>query len=139
MVAALLLGGCASPYMLRDFTTDGCSYFPDGDRLHPHRWCRCCMDHDRAYWRGGTTEQRSQADRELRECVLAQTQSQRLANGMYLGVRFAGTPWLPSGFRWGYGWAYGRGYKPLTPHEQQQVVEKQAAYFHYSLVPAVGP
>lgn len=138
MVIALLLGGCTSPYVLRNFTTDGCSYFPDGDHLQPHRWCRCCLEHDRAYWQGGTVAQRRQADHELRECVVEQSQRPRLANAMYLGVRFAGTPWLPSGFRWGYGWGYGRGYKPLTQQERQ-AVEKQAAYFPDPLQPTLGP
>ncbi len=128
LAAALALSGCASTRVLRDFTTDGCSLFPDGDAGQPARWCDCCVNHDRAYWRGGTAEERKSADILLRDCVLAVTGRQTLAGLMYRGVRFGGTPLLPTGFRWGYGWGYGRGYEPLKPDEQQQADEKFAAY-----------
>lgn len=109
---ALLLCGCGSPHVLRPFTTDGCSLFPDsaGDAC----WANCCVEHDRAYWRGGTAEERSRADRDLRQCV-AQVGEPRLADLMYWGVRLGGMPLLPTWYRWGYGWSYGRGYEPLTP------------------------
>lgn len=130
LAATLLLGACASPRVLREFTTDGCSLFPDagGDAC----WADCCIEHDRVYWRGGTADERRRADRALRECV-ARTGRTRLAGLMYAGVRVGGLPLWPTGFRWGYGWGYGRGYEPLTPQEQQDARAKLAAQ------PLAGP
>lgn len=126
-MATLALGGCASTHELRDFNSDGCSLFPDGDAVDPVRWHSCCVTHDAAYWRGGTADQRKAADTALRACV-AQTGRPALAGLMYDGVRAGGTPLFPAWFRWGYGWGYGRGYEPLTPEEQQRAEDKLAAY-----------
>lgn len=122
------MSGCASTRVLRDFTTDGCSLFPDGDAEDPARWCDCCVNHDKAYWRGGTAAERKRADVSLRGCVLAVTGRPALARLMYRGVRLGGMPMFPTGFRWGYGWGYGRGYEPLTPGEQLRASEKLAGY-----------
>lgn len=64
----------------------------------------------------------------LRDCVLARTGRQDLADRLYRGVRLSGAPLFPTGFRWGYGWGYGRGYAPLNADERQQAEEKLAAY-----------
>jgi hypothetical protein len=39
---------------------------------------------------------------------------------MLAGVRIGGTPYLPTRFRWGYGWPWPRGYRALTPAELEQ-------------------
>ena len=104
---------------LRAFTSDGCSLFPDGDFNHRKLWCDCCLEHDIAYWRGGTSEQRLQADRQLHDCVLSKTNNNILADMMFAGVRLGGGPIFPNWYRWGYGWNYGRGYQPLSPLETQ--------------------
>ncbi|HVT36076.1 MAG TPA: hypothetical protein VHE37_10840 [Nevskiaceae bacterium] len=119
--AALLLAGCAA-HPIRDFTTDGCTLFPDGN------WCDCCRVHDEAYWRGGTQEQREAADVKLRDCVLAKSGDKALAETMYYGVRGGGAPVFPTWYRWGYGWEYGRGYAPLSADEQKAADAKLAAY-----------
>ena len=85
------------------FTTDGCSLFPDG------KWAACCIEHDIAYWCGGTSADREKADRALAECV-GETQSDVLGELMYLGVRVGGMPWQPFPFRWAYGWEGIHGY-----------------------------
>lgn len=120
LTTALTLSACASTRVLRPFTTDGCSLFPDGDREDAARWCACCVTHDQAYWRGGTADQRKRADELLRDCVRARTGRGALAGTMYRGVRVGGMPLLPTWFRWGYGWGLGRGYAPLTAAEQQR-------------------
>lgn len=127
-LAAVLLGGCASSRVLRPFTSDGCSLFPDGDTEDSLRWADCCRTHDMAYWRGGTAHERRNADVALRDCVLARTGRPTLAAWMYRGVRIGGLPLFPTGFRWGYGWGYGRGYAPLAPDEQQRADELLAPY-----------
>jgi hypothetical protein len=125
LAVALAMSACASPRVLRDFTTDGCSLFPDSGS--DACWADCCVDHDRAYWRGGTAEERRQADARLRECV-KRVGKPTLASLMYRGVRLGGMPLWPTWFRWGYGWGYGRGYEPLTPDEQQQAGARLATH-----------
>lgn len=131
IVLALLFGpvtGGAFAGGLRDFTSDGCSLFPDSDLRDRTQWCDCCLDHDLSYWRGGTAADRERADAALRECVLARTGDKPLAEMMFKGVRLGGHPAFPTWYRWGYGWDYGRGYRPLTEEEQQLVAKKMAQY-----------
>ena len=40
---------------------------------------------------------------------------------MLAGVRVGGTPYLPTKFRWGYGWPWPRSYKALDAEELEQV------------------
>jgi hypothetical protein len=79
------------------FTTDGCSAWPDGD------WLECCVEHDTAYWCGGSARARAEADATLGAC-LARRGHPVLGDLMHLGVRIGGHPWLPFPWRWGYGW-----------------------------------
>lgn len=108
---------------LKPFTTDGCSLFPDGTYAQQSLWMECCIRHDLAYWRGGTSQQRLQADQALRQCV-TKVGEPEIAKLMLAGVRVGGSPYFPTWYRWGYGWSYQRGYAPLTPQEQQQVAHQ---------------
>lgn len=91
------------------FTSDGCSVWPDGT------WADCCVEHDIAYWCGGTAQARQQADARLRECVAAR-RTGCLGGLMYAGVRIGGVPWQPFPWRWAYGWDGVRGYDcPASP------------------------
>jgi len=122
---------CTTPLLaddLRDFTTDGCSLFPDGSPVQKELWCDCCVAHDMAYWRGGTRDERQQADQTLHDCVLQRTGNHGLADLVYAGVRTGGHPVFPTWYRWGYGWKYGRGYAVLTEEERVLVEERLAAY-----------
>ncbi len=85
------------------FRTDGCSVSPNGS------WVQCCVEHDVAYWCGGSAEDRKRADAKFRDCV-AERQSEFLGDMMYLGVRVGGVPWHPFPWRWAYGWDGIRGY-----------------------------
>jgi hypothetical protein len=125
------LSGCspATAAGLADFTSDGCSLFPDGTMRERATWGDCCLQHDIAYWRGGTGEERKAADGALRDCVLGRTGDRALAEAMYLGVRAGGHPAFPAWYRWAYGWPYGRGYRQLTSEEQNQVKEKLNGYW----------
>jgi hypothetical protein len=113
---------------LKDFTSDGCSLFPDGTVSDQAQWCECCLQHDIAYWRGGTEAERRTSDEELRACILKRTGDKALAETMYLGVRAGGHPAFPAWYRWAYGWPYGRGYEPLTAEEQEAVRTKMTNY-----------
>ena len=43
---------------------------------------------------------------------------------MLAGVRVGASPYWPTRFRWGYGWPYFRGYKPLSTSEKRAVKAK---------------
>ena len=89
------------------FTTDGCSRAPDD------HWAACCVMHDIPYWCGGSRKDREVADQLLEQCV--NQQATFVGSLFYTGVRFGGTPWLPTPWRWGYGWAdWPHGYDPLA-------------------------
>ena len=110
---------------LKPFTSDGCSSFPNGTPKQNDLWLSCCIAHDLAYWAGGTYEERLEADKELKGCVTS-VGKKEVAELMMGGVRVGGTPYLPTRFRWGYGWPYPRGYKVLTDDERLQL-EKMLA------------
>lgn len=77
----------------------GCSLFPDGAYLD------CCVEHDRAYFVGGTSKMRWRADKKLFKCVAKKRgwYHKILAPLMWTGVRVGGVSWLPTPFRWGFG------------------------------------
>lgn len=82
-----------------NFTSDGCSMFPDGNYVD------CCVEHDKAYFAGGSWTARWRADRKLMKCVAAKKgwHHKPLSGAMWLGVRVGGLPFLPTSFRWGFG------------------------------------
>jgi len=123
LVFVLLPAAAASAGDLRPFTTDGCSSFPDGTSEHHSLWSECCVHHDVAYWKGGTRIERRIADEALAQCVTS-VGKPKTARMMLAGVRLGGTPYLPTSYRWGYGWPYPRGYKALT-EEEQRLVKRQ--------------
>jgi hypothetical protein len=128
LLGGALLAACAPSPGLRPFTSDGCSLFPDRALVGKADWCSCCLAHDLAYWRGGTEAERLAADRAFEACVLTRTADKVLATMMFNGVRAGGGPQLDTSFRWGYGWAYGRGYKALAPDERATADALESEY-----------
>lgn len=108
---------------LKPFTSDGCSVFPDGTFSQNQLWLTCCRRHDLAYWKGGTYQERKDADFALKECV-SKVGEDEVALLMLAGVRVGGSPLFPTSYRWGYGWPYPRLYGPLTTVELMQVKER---------------
>jgi len=128
--------GCASGRVatgprpvLKPFVSDGCSLFPDGTIKDKEKWKQCCIEHDIAYWQGGTKQDRINADIKLRDDILKKTGNKELAELVYQAVRTWGGPAFPSWYRWGYGWPYGRGYKPLSLEERLQVRQRLKKYY----------
>jgi len=111
----------ADEIIIKPFTSDGCSAWPDGTLFEKTLWQRCCTAHDLAYWRGGTYSQRKIADQALKSCV-AEVGEPEIAAIMLAGVRVGGSPYWPTTFRWGYGWEWLRGYKAVSP-EEHAVIE----------------
>jgi len=129
LLAVFLNAGCNKDNTLTDFRSDGCSLFPDRNELSREDWCECCFEHDLIYWRGGTEQERLQADSELRECVLEKTGNSRLADLMFDGVRLGGSPYFYNWYRWGYGWSYDRKYQELSEKEKKLVQRKLNEYY----------
>lgn len=125
---ALLLSACTTTGTLQPFATDGCSMFPDRALIGAADWCRCCLAHDLAYWRGGTSEARLAADQALRSCVQQASGSEALAELMFTGVRAGGGPYFYTPYRWGYGWAFGRPYGALTAAEERLASSLEREY-----------
>ena len=128
VVSVFLVCGCAIASEINDFTSDGCSLFPNGTLEDRHQWCDCCFNHDIAYWRGGSEDERKEADLALQACALKRTGSKALADTMYYAVRFGGSSAFPTWYRWGYGWNYGKGNMLLTEKERKQADEKFDSY-----------
>jgi len=116
----LLLSFTVHADKLKAFTSDGCSSFPDGTYSQQNLWLACCDKHDFDYWKGGTFDERLASDQALEMCV-AKVGEPQVAALMLAGVRVGGTPYLPTSFRWGYGWSYPKLYGKLTEEEQKQV------------------
>ena len=119
-LAFSLSAACAAQETLRPFTTDGCSDFPDGTPSHKTLWLSCCTEHDKAYWQGGTYDERRKTDEELQRCV-AKVGEPGIAALMLAGVWVGGSPYWPTRYRWGYGWPWPRGYRELTAAERDQI------------------
>lgn len=124
VVLTLSIIGCGKKNELSDFKSDGCSMFLDKSLINEEDWCLCCYEHDIAYWQGGTEEERRMADERLRDCVLKRTGNEDLADIMYEAVRFGGSPYFYNWYRWGYGWSFDRGYRPLSEREKALVRRK---------------
>ena len=91
---------------------DGCTLAPD------FTFASCCDAHDVAYWQGGSRMDRLAADQQFRACVT--DKSNAVAAWLYYaGVRVGGAGFLPTPWRWGFGWNYPR----TAPAENQ--IEKQ--------------
>jgi hypothetical protein len=128
-------------FTIQPFTTDGCSggmseawhfiagTIPAFASRYGNKppWESCCVEHDKAYWRGETEngyEKRLAADKQLQQCVFdfgkqhAQEYAEKYdlqiatveqnfsiaADLMYHAVRVGGKPCSFLPWRWGYGW-----------------------------------
>ncbi len=113
-----------NPLILEDFSTDGCSSYPDGHILtKKNEWIHCCIAHDMSYWIGGTREERQLADENLGACIEERT-NEFHGNIMQIGVIFGGTPRLRTNWRWGYGWSEQIQYQLLNNDQREAVAQK---------------
>lgn len=62
---------------------------------------------------------------------MAKVGEPEIAKLMLLGVRVGGTPYLPTEFRWGYGWPYPRLYGVLSETERLQVKSLEVVNKHH--------
>jgi hypothetical protein len=127
--------------VITEFVSDGCSGFQSeswhklAEKIPQFRdhfgnappWEDCCIEHDKAYWRGETEQgysRRLKADKALMQCVIVtgervtpelvkkydldpkyiQRAFDITAQAMYRAVRFGGMACTAFPWRWGYGW-----------------------------------
>lgn len=88
------------------FKSDGCSggmsWFWRTFLRRPPPWEGACIDHDYAYWYGGSRSKRLLADR----CLAAQVARSGypvIGAMMYYAVRLGGMPHWRFSWRWNYG------------------------------------
>jgi hypothetical protein len=120
-LCVVCVAGCTTPIKIDPFTNAGCAFFPTSAFGTETAVSRCCLEHDIAYWQGGTQDERWAADEAFRACLISCTGNERLAEMMVDAVRMGGTPHFPSWYGWGYGWNPARGYTQLTAEEQELV------------------
>lgn len=104
---------------LTPFVSDGCSSSPDGF-VEGAELLECCLIHDVQYWKGGTLEEKQQADAEFKMCLDKRT-FPWMAQIYYQSVKVGGDADLGAPWAWGYGWKPLREYSPLTAEEKQSV------------------
>ena len=102
---------------LKKFSSDGCSLSPNGTPNNPTAWLHCCVQHDLAYWAGGTEDDRRHADEDLKACI-AESGYPNYALAAFEAVRYGGEPKYPTCYRWGYGWNFNRRYEKLNSFEK---------------------
>ena len=70
-------------------------------------WRECCEIHDRAYYYGGTREEKGAADEALRKCVAKKLDESTVGilhgKAMEAAVDIGGSPYFSTSYRWGYG------------------------------------
>jgi hypothetical protein len=93
------------PLPPNEFKSDGCSLWPDSE------WVDCCVEHDVNYWMGGTGEERKQSDIALGKCARRKGHP-IMSRFIYFFTRIGGVSWLPTPFRWGFGWDYSQSGPP---------------------------
>lgn len=70
-------------------------------------WRHCCVEHDKAYYYGGSRGEKMEADEALKLCVSKnlndETAGILLGLAMQMAVTIGGQPYFATSYRWGYG------------------------------------
>jgi hypothetical protein len=114
----------ASDVKLKPFVTDFCTNYPEGTKEEPDLWKHCCLIHDLYFWAGGSKEDRTNADKELKECIEA-TGATQIARLVYLAVRAGSySPIKYPDKKWSNGWTDRQDFGPLS-FEELQFIENE--------------
>lgn len=108
---------------LNPFQSYGCPHFaPTISYANQNQWVLCCVQHNIAYWKGGSRKDRNDTDRQLQTCLIERGDSSS-ANLMHWDFLQTQTPvHTPS---WGYGWRRSRGYAPHSDQEFLQISNQE--------------
>ena len=101
-----------------NFKSDGCSMFFDGC------YRDCCVEHDKAYYFGGSRKERRNADKLLFKCIARKKGwwHKVVAPLVWAGVRVGGVGFLPTPFRWGFGQKKAK--KTPDPPQPEEIKKK---------------
>jgi hypothetical protein len=119
LLTSLLVGllvGSSYAYELLPFCTDGCSVVGNKTKTS----FLCCVDHDIAYWAGGSKSDKYKADGRFYQCLL-KTEGQGVAETYSAAVAVYGDPY------WGLDWVNRPRFMPLTEEEKQIAAQKLPA------------
>lgn len=108
---------------LKTFETDGCTMFVDGTPSKPGLWKHCCVEHDMRYWFGGDQKDMDKTDLRLKACV-KDVAGATWAQLIYAGVRTGHTSPVKNKTHWGWGWTTERSNTPLSPSENEYIIEE---------------
>ena len=109
---------------LKPFVSDGCPRlakmisYPREDH-----WQLCCVEHDKAYWKGGSLEEKQQADSAFHSCV-SERGSPDAARLMYYALRSVQKSSHVQ--TWGYGWVIPHNTSAHTPEEIIEIKKNEA-------------
>lgn len=109
---------------LRPFTSDGCTFSPDGLPRRPVLWRECCVAHDLRFWGGGSRTHRQDADQKLKSCVENKAGA-TIAKLFFTGVQLGSlSPWKFPAKKWGNAWYDLAGYRKLSEVEILSLVDE---------------
>ena len=109
---------------LKPFVSDGCPRlakmisYPREDH-----WQLCCVEHDKAYWKGGSLEEKQQADSAFHSCV-SERGSPDAGRLMYYSLRSVQKSSQVQ--NWGYGWVIPHNTSAHTPEEIIEIKKQEA-------------
>jgi hypothetical protein len=99
--------------LLREYKTDGCTGYRDGNSRVS--WRQCCEIHDLYYWGGGQKKLRQQIDKDLFNCV-KEVAGSNVARIIYSGVRIGSiSPIKFPGKQWSNAWGEKVVYSSHSP------------------------
>lgn len=113
----------SEPEVLKPFSTDYCTKYPEGTRAQPELWKHCCLEHDLYFWAGGLQADRRVVDLQLRSCVEA-TGALNHARLIYAAVTVGGSS--PVRFKtkqWGNAFVERPRYQALSEAETRLLIE----------------
>ncbi len=114
----------ASAGTLRPFTSDGCTFSPDGLPGKPVLWRECCVAHDLRFWGGGNRRDRKEADQKLKSCVEKKAGA-TIARLFFAGVQLGSlSPWKFPAKKWGNAWYDLAGYRSLSEVELLSLIDE---------------
>jgi len=95
--------------ILHEVQTYHCANLPE--KLAVEKWGNCCSELDREYWRGGTFIAQREANSAFRTCLGDVYPESYMPIIAYYGLYAVSSPFVPTSWRWGYGWDFGHGFR----------------------------
>ncbi len=102
---------------IKEFETDFCTMFPDGNENRKE----CCIEHDIYYWLAGHKSLMDKSDLRLRSCVRT-SGSWVIADIMYYGVRAGHYSPIQNKYKWGWAQKPGMNEKKIDPNTLENIL-----------------